>query len=299
MREEIVPLREKHEEFLGLKNEISKLPCLKSDIDKAILELDVIKAKQIEIESVLKTLNYSQDEYLKLEKRISTVKEKFYSSKEALIKSEAEYGKCSDTIERISKQEESYRDKQKIIKTKQNEVNHLVELDRFYTQFLEKLNNRARPEISEIAGKFLEELTDGRYSSLEINDKYDINLIDDGEIKSVISGGEEDIANLCVRLAISQMIAQRSGRSLSLLILDEVFGSLDESRRNNVISLLQSLTNNFDQVIVITHIDDIKNGLDNIIKVEYNEERGCSVVTMEDQTLFSQSDINNTEIFAG
>src|SRR5438552_6046704 len=52
----------------------------------------------------------------------------------------------------------------------------------------------------------------------------------DGIPKPVLSGGEEDLANLVLRLAISQMIAERAGQNFSLLILDEVFGSLDEAR---------------------------------------------------------------------
>jgi len=32
-----------------------------------------------------------------------------------------------------------------------------------------------------------------------------------------------------LRLAISQMIAERAGQPLSLLVLDEIFGSLDEA----------------------------------------------------------------------
>ena len=59
-----------------------------------------------------------------------------------------------------------------------------------------------------------------------------VAVIEDGVPKPVISGGEQDIANLCLRLAISQMIAERAGQSFSLLILDEIFGSLDESRRH-------------------------------------------------------------------
>ena len=99
--------------------------------------------------------------------------------------------------------------------------------------------------------------------------------------KPVISGGEEDLANLVLRLAISQMIAERAGQKFSLLILDEVFGSLDESRRHNVVELLRGLQDRFEQVILITHIESVREGLDRVISVRYDEDRGCSVVTRE------------------
>ena len=92
--------------------------------------------------------------------------------------------------------------------------------------------------------------------------------------KPVISGGEEDLANLVLRLAISQMIAERAGQSFSLLILDEVFGSLDESRRHNVVELLRRLQDRFEQVILITHIESVREGLDRVISVRYDEETG-------------------------
>ena len=71
----------------------------------------------------------------------------------------------------------------------------------------------------------------------------------------MISGGEEDMANLALRLAISQMIAERAGQPLSLLVLDEIFGSLDEERRSAVLELLRGLADRFPQVILITHIE--------------------------------------------
>jgi len=75
------------------------------------------------------------------------------------------------------------------------------------------------------------------------------------------------------------MIAERAGQSFSLLILDEVFGSLDESRRQNVVELLRGLQDRFEQVILITHIEQVREGVDHVIAVRYDEETGCSVVT--------------------
>ena len=75
------------------------------------------------------------------------------------------------------------------------------------------------------------------------------------------------------------MIAERAGQSFSLLILDEVFGSLDEARRFNVVELLRGLQDRFEQVILITHIEPVREGLDRVINVGYDADRGCSVVT--------------------
>jgi DNA repair protein SbcC/Rad50 len=153
------------------------------------------------------------------------------------------------------------------------------ELDRAYTDLRTDLNVQLRPEMSELASAFLTELTDARYDELELDDSYNLTVIEDGVPKPVISGGEQDIANLCLRLAISQMIAERAGQQFSLLVLDEVFGSLDESRRHNVVELLRRLQDRFEQVILITHIEAVREGLDQIISVRYDEESGASLVT--------------------
>ena len=143
------------------------------------------------------------------------------------------------------------------------------ELDRALTDLRTDLNATLRPDLSELASGFLRDLTNGRYTDLELDEDYGATLLDDGDPKAVISGGEEDIANLALRLAISQMIAERAGQPLSLLILDEIFGSLDEDRRAAVVDLLRSLADRFPQVILITHIDSVREGFDRVVRVGY------------------------------
>ena len=153
------------------------------------------------------------------------------------------------------------------------------ELDRAYTDLRTDLNFQLRPELAEIASRFLDVLTDGRYAALEFDEEYNLLVLEDGLPKPVISGGEEDLCNLVLRLAISQMIADRAGQAFSLLILDEVFGSLDDTRRGNVIDLLRRLNDRFEQVIVITHIEQVREGLDRVLLVRFDEESGASLVT--------------------
>ncbi|WP_411281748.1 AAA family ATPase [Gemmatimonas sp.] len=181
------------------------------------------------------------------------------------------------------------------------------ELDRALTDLRTDLNFQLRPELAAIASKFLGELTDGRYRELEFDEDYRVLIMEDEIPKPVISGGEEDLCNLVLRLAISQMIAERAGQAFSLLILDEVFGSLDEGRRANVVDLLRNLHGRFEQVIVITHIEQVQEGLDRVLMVEYDDARGCSVVRASsrainadpsEQDAFSRADTSDARSLA-
>src|SRR5206468_7155058 len=95
------------------------------------------------------------------------------------------------------------------------------ELDRAFSDLRAELNAAMRPEIGALASGFLSDLTDARYDEVDLDEDYRVVVLDEGVPKPVISGGEEDIANLVLRLAISQMIAERAGQPLSLLVLDE------------------------------------------------------------------------------
>jgi exonuclease SbcC len=152
------------------------------------------------------------------------------------------------------------------------------ELDGTYGDLRNELNAALRPELSRIASQFLADLTDGRYSELDLDEQYNLVIVEDGVPKPVISGGEEDLANLVLRLAISEMIADRAGQPFSLLILDEVFGSLDDVRRQNVVALLRRLRDRFEQVILITHIESIRDGCDQVLTVRYDGATGAAAV---------------------
>ncbi|HEX2203441.1 MAG TPA: SMC family ATPase [Longimicrobium sp.] len=188
---------------------------------------------------------------------------------------------AEQTLQTAQRAEADYHARAQEIRDRESELKHHEELDVAYTELRTELNDQVRPELSEIASTFLAQLTDGRYTSMEIDEAYNILVLDEGEEKPVISGGEEDVANLVLRLSLSQMIAERAGHPLSLLILDEVFGSLDVARRDNVVQLLHNLEDRFEQVILITHIEGIRESLDQVLRVEYDERAGTSVVREE------------------
>ena len=84
-----------------------------------------------------------------------------------------------------------------------------------------------------------------------------------------------------VTLSYSSLVKQSEDRATELLRtarkkIDEIFGSLDEERRGAVVELLRSLADRFPQVILITHIDSVRDGFDRIIRVSFDPRRGVA-----------------------
>lgn len=141
------------------------------------------------------------------------------------------------------------------------------------------LNGQIRPELARLTGENLALLTQGRYHAVDIDEAFEARVVDGGVAKPSISGGEEDVLALSLRLALSSLIQDRTGIRVSLLILDEVFGSLDADRRQALMSYLSELKVHYRQVLVISHIDEINEVADQCLHVVRQADTGHSVVS--------------------
>jgi exonuclease SbcC len=150
------------------------------------------------------------------------------------------------------------------------------------TNFRTHLISRIRPTLSEYSSDFFRRLTDGKYNEIELDENYNLMIYDNGENYNIerFSGGEEDLANLCLRLAISEVITERAGGVFNFIILDEIFGSQDNIRRQNIMKALNGLSSKFRQIFLITHIEDVKNDMENIISVNENDDN-VSIVKVQ------------------
>lgn len=146
------------------------------------------------------------------------------------------------------------------------------------TEFRVAIAATIRPEMQELMSGFVRLLTDGRHEAVSLSEDFTPTLYESGVPVEVVSGGCRDIAALAMRLALSQMIAQRNGRGVDLLVLDEVFSALDETRRGNVLSLLRRLQGTFSQIILISHVEETRDAVDHAIELEFDESAGMTRV---------------------
>jgi len=99
------------------------------------------------------------------------------------------------------------------------------------------------------------------------------------------SGGEKFLIDLSLRTALSVILLRRKGCSNNTLIIDEGFGSLDSKICNKVIRLINLIKEKygFGKVLIITHVEEMKDFLtnkiivtkhDGISNLSYNFNRG-------------------------
>jgi DNA repair protein SbcC/Rad50 len=275
-----------------LEDAHEKYPKAKAKLDEKARSEEMLlrvtkERKDLEIElkttlSELKKVNYDAKDH-------ERITEEFDAANSALSK---EYNVRNDLkleMERLATQiKEKTKEIDDAEKAKDN-INALTISQEKQERFINLVNNyrrflisRIRPKLSELSGTLLAELTAGKYTGVELDEEYNL-FIYDGNTKYPLqrfSGGEADVANLCLRLAISQLIAEASGIETGFIILDEIFGSQDLQRKGLIIQALNNLSKKFRQIILITHVEDIKDSVENIIEIVENEEGISKVKTI-------------------
>lgn len=134
------------------------------------------------------------------------------------------------------------------------------------------------PEIEEEANRLLGRMTDGmsvRFKSQretlkgDIRETLDIEVSDELGARdyTLFSGGEAFRINFAIRIAISKLLARRAGAKLQTLIIDEGFGSQDAVGRERLVEAIASVQEDFGRILVITHIDELKDAFPSRIDV--------------------------------
>lgn len=139
----------------------------------------------------------------------------------------------------------------------------------------------ALPELQNGANELLSRMTNGamrvelllereaRTKGANPIETLDIVISDDlgSRPYEMYSGGEAFRINFALRVALSKLLARRAGAPLQTLILDEGFGTQDPRGREAITDAITSIADDFSVVLIITHIEELKEAFPNRIEV--------------------------------
>ena len=154
------------------------------------------------------------------------------------------------------------------------------------------LIEQSLPELERIANTLLDQLTEGRgrtqvslrtqreSASGKTVETLDIHISDDLGTRDyeMYSGGEKFRVDFALRIALSRLLAMRSGASLPTLIIDEGFGTQDEDGRDRLVAAINAISSEFRLILLVTHIEELRESFGRRIEVTKDPERGSLAV---------------------
>ncbi len=173
----------------------------------------------------------------------------------------AEYRRTEAQVKELQKQSAEIREEIEHLKLTRTVIADYV------VYLMQVVRSRLEGEVSRIIG----EITGGRYEQVLLDEDFNLLVrdIDDDYTIDRFSGGEQDDIAVALRIALSRYLAElHNVHESTILIFDEIFGSQDEERRNNLLTTLRTQESRFPQIILISHISEMQGEFSNTLLVE-------------------------------
>jgi exonuclease SbcC len=263
------------EQFIKLKERTENKPKLEKELKTLQAAISTLQTKHDKYSTQLDKLGFDLTQQNEIENEFDKQSVILNMHMLKLKEKENDHVLLKNKIEQLTIKIKEHQAHEQKVEEYQEKSRYLTKLAKVLDNFKTYMISRIAPTLTQFASELFREMTDGRYNRLEVDSDYNVFIYDNGQEFPLerFSGGEEDLANLCLRLAISQVIAIQSGTTgPNFVILDEIFGSQDLNRKRNLLQALNSLTTKFRQIFLITHIEDVKDFIGFNIYVTENED---------------------------
>ncbi|MBI2847441.1 MAG: SMC family ATPase [Chloroflexi bacterium] len=248
------------------------------------MEEDSERCNVLQLE--LKALPEIEENINSLEESLNRLKHNRYESGQRL-------GAAQQKLDHCARLEGEKQAKDKALHQAQRERGIYEELaEAFGKKGIQSLIiEQAVPELEVEANKLLSRMTDNRMhvkietlretKKGETVETLDIRIADELGTRSyeLYSGGEAFRINLALRIALSRLLARRAGAPLPTLFIDEGFGTQDSFGREKILDAVNSIKDDFERIIVITHIEELKEAFPVRIEVSKTENGSVMRVT--------------------
>lgn len=255
----------KFQEYTKIQGQVSKKDELIKSVEnlKKSYEENILLWKEIEIQK--DALHFKTQDFDVMKKRYDEINEHIHLKNTQV--NEIQKMKLSGEfqIKNLEKQEWDFKDDKKTIDTLVSEIDASTLKKQIMGDYILYLLQYMKPRIEDLASEYFSLITDYKYTQISLDDEY--NILIDGKNLDLYSGGERDLANLCFRLSLWQNLTSSKWNPINFLILDEILASQDKERQQNILINLKKLENKFSQIILISHLDEIKDLATNLIEI--------------------------------
>ncbi|MCP4684052.1 MAG: SMC family ATPase [bacterium] len=262
-------LERKQAEAQELKGQLAGIAGLEQEIAEARERLLGLKAEEARLSQERVALDFDEEKFSRLKAEFSAARQQMEAAKDTAVRATTALEVVLKEIElRTAEQARLDRAAEELEEYRTNQY-YAEKLVRLFGDFRKFTIARIRPRLAQISSDLMLEMSDGRYSLVELDNDYNLRLMDYGQYFGIdrYSGGEKDLASLCLRLAISLALTESAGLDRSFVILDEVFGSQDEQRRDLIFQALAGLKARFPQILLVTHLEELKHKVETLVEV--------------------------------
>jgi exonuclease SbcC len=257
----------------------ARLQTALDQIEGERANLERLRQGQARKQTILAADLEKRDELQRAVARLPEVRQQVEEKEKKVDKLQAEERLARDVVAAIKQQiahcQYLVKEREKRVAGRQKAVEEKAIYDELRVAFGKKglqamIIESAIPEIEDEANALLTRMTDGRMNVRfetqretkkgDIVETLDIKISDELGTRSyeLFSGGESFRINFAIRIALSQLLARRAGARLQTLVIDEGFGTQDTQGRERLVEAINSIREDFEKIIVITHIEELR-----------------------------------------
>ena len=263
-------LKTKYEYVLSLETMLKRVDSLKEEYENTNKNIEKLSNEYNEKELSYKEINYDEVKHKEKQKMFDEVQASKEQKINVLNELKVQIATIQGQIKTIQETLDNNDIQAKKVQTKKDDLQDYEKIKISLGLFKTKLNSKVAPRISDIASNMYAQITKGKYQHIEVSNDFDFYIYDEGKKFPIerFSGGEIDLANLVLRIAISKTLSELSGASsIEFLAFDEVFGSQDEARRMEIIEAFHTIKEQYRQIFLISHEMDIKEMFERVVEV--------------------------------
>jgi exonuclease SbcC len=270
MLEKQKELKTKYEYVLSLETMLKRVDSIKEELQTSIQNQDKYNLELLQKDLEFQAINYDEVKHQEKIKQYDEVQAQKDSLTALINELKVKIATIQGQIKTIQESLNNNEIQLSKVQTKKDDLNDYEKIKISLAEFKTKLNSKVAPRISDIASTMYAQITKGKYQHIEVSNDFDFYIYDEGKKYPIerFSGGEIDLANLVLRIAISKTLSELSGASsVEFLAFDEVFGSQDEARRMEILEAFHTIKEQYRQIFLISHEMEIKEMFERVVEV--------------------------------